>query len=145
MFLVAMAIRITESEFQHVLALLRSMLVEAGLGKWEIDPWLAKAAARLAQNHQDGTGAYFLEYVDGSPVGMVGASLHDHHAFLSLKIQRYGCVVDAYVLPAHRRTGLEQQLRADAVAWIRQAGAVVLDAPPPNVARLAAISGGGKL
>jgi GNAT superfamily N-acetyltransferase len=134
---VAMAIRITESEFHHVIALQRSMLVEAGLGSWEIEPWLTKMRSRLARDHHDGTGAYFVKYIDGNPVGMAGALLRDYHAFLSLKTGRYGYVADEYILPANRGRGLPQQLHAAAVAWILQNGATVLETTPPNVARLA--------
>lgn len=140
-----MAIRITESELHDAIALLQSMLVEAGLGAWEIEPWLKKAAARMAQCHRDGTGAYFVEYLDDKPIGTAGAVLRDSHAFLSLKTGRYGCVVDEYVLPTHRRRGTEQRLRAAALAWIAQNSATALDTLPPDVARLAANSGGGKL
>ena len=137
--------RITDSECSHLVALLKAMLMEAGLGAWEIEPWLMKAAARVALDHRDNTGAYFVAYLDGHPVGMAGAQLHHHHAFLSLKTGRYGRVVDEYVLPAHRGCGLEQQLRADALAWLVQSGAPVLHSTPPNVARLNAHCYGGKL
>ena len=140
-----MSLRITESEFFHMITLLRSMLVEAGLGAWEIEPWLTKTKLRMAQDHRDGTGAYFVEHVDGQPVGMASALLRDYHAFLSLKTGRYGCVTDSYVLPAYRGRGIDQRLHAEAHAWIRQNGAAILDAIPPNIARLAANSGGGKL
>lgn len=140
-----MSQRISESEFHHVLALLRSMLVEAGLGAWEIDPWLEKTAARLVKNHQAGTSAYFVESIDGQPVAMAGALLGEHHRFLFLISERYGRVVDEYVLPEFRGRGLEQRLRAEAAAWIAQTNSVILTAAPPDVARLAASSGVGKL
>ena len=140
-----MALRITESEFHHVIALLHSMLVEAGLGAWEIDPWLTKAKARLTQDHRIGSGAYFVEYRGDTPIGMAGAQLRDYHAFLSFKTGRYGCVIDEYVLPSYRGQGIEHRLRVEATAWLRQATDIVLDAAAPNIARLAASSGGGKL
>lgn len=141
----AMANRITDSEFPHVLALLRAMLLEAGLGAWEIEPWLTKAAIRIAEDHRADTGAYFVTYVDGQPIGMAGAQVREVHTFLSLKTTRCGHVVDEYVLPAHRGNGLEQQLRTAVLAWIAQTGTPVLDSTPPNVARLATHSHGGKL
>ena len=137
--------QIADSELQHVVSLLRAMLLEAGLGAWEIEPWIAKATARLACGLRDSTGATFLFYAEGRPVGMAGAQLHDHHAFLSLKTGRYGRVVDEYVMPAHRGNGIEQQLRTAALAWIAQCSAPALNATPPNVARLAAHGHGGKL
>lgn len=140
-----MAIHITAAEFHHVTALLRSMLVEAGLGAWEIEPWLTKAAARLAENYQNGTAAYFVEYVNGTPVGMAGALLREQHNFLSLKTGRYGRVVDEYVRPEYRGRGLELKLQSEADTWITQNNAKVLTATPPDVARLTAHSGGGKL
>lgn len=137
--------QISDSELPHVVSLLRAMLLEAGLGAWEIEPWLAKASARLAREHRDTTGACFVIYVEDLPVGMAGAQLHEHHAFLSLKTGRYGRVVDEYVLPAHRGQGLEQLLRTAALAWIAQRGVPALDATPPNVARLDVLGRGGKL
>jgi GNAT superfamily N-acetyltransferase len=128
-----------------MITLLRSMLVEAGLGAWEIEPWLTKAELRINQDHRDRIGAYFVEYVDGQPVGMASALLRDYHAFLSLKTGRYGSVADNYVLPAYRGRGIEQRLHAEAHAWIRQNGAAIVDTIPPNIARVAANSGGGKL
>lgn len=137
--------RITIAEITHVIALLRTKLIEAGLGAWEIEPWLAKATARLTRDLHDGTCAYFLEYHNGEPIAMAGALLRHDAAFLSLKAHRYGCVVDEYVLPAHRNHGLEPPLRAHALAWIAEATARTETAIPPNAARLAASSGGGKL
>lgn len=140
-----MANHITESEVPYVLGLVRAMLLEAGLGAWEIEPWLAKSAVRIANEQQENSGAYFLSYIDGQPVGVAGAQLRESHALLSLKTIRYGQVIDEYVLSAHRGKGLEQKLRNAALAWIAQNGARVLETTPPNVARLIAHSYGGKL
>lgn len=137
--------QIADSEFPHVVSLLRAMLLEAGLGAWEIEPWIANSAARLTRLHRENAGAYFVFYCDGHPVGMAGAQLHDRHAFLSLQTGRYGRVVDEFVLPAHRGNGLEQKLRDAALAWLARQNVPALEATPPNVARLDVLSRGGKL
>jgi len=140
-----MATRITASEFPHVIALLQAKLVEAGLGAWEIEPWLTKAGARLVKDHHDGTCAYFVEFFEGRPIGMAGALLCEHHSFLSLKTALYGQVVDEYVLSSQRGRGFERMLRATAVAWITENSATVILATSPDAARRAVNSGGGKL
>ncbi|MFT3867916.1 MAG: GNAT family N-acetyltransferase [Nibricoccus sp.] len=140
-----MAVRITDLEFPHVLALLRAMLREAGLGAWEIEPWLSKSAARIARDYRENSGAYFVTYIDGQPVGVAGAQLREAQAFLSFKTTRYGQIVDEYVLANHRGNGLEQKLRTAALGWIAQMGMPVLESTPPNLARLAVHSHGGKL
>ncbi len=128
---------ITTSEIPQVIALLRAQLVEAGLGAWEIEPWLTKATARLTRDLHDGTCAYFVAYLNDEPIAMAGALLHDDHPFFSLKTNRYGCIVDEYVLPAHRGRDLEKHLRAQILAWIAQNAATAITTTPPGCARLA--------
>ncbi|MFT3781546.1 MAG: hypothetical protein QM790_05965 [Nibricoccus sp.] len=136
---------LTAAETPIVISLLKAMLVEAGLGAWEIDVWLKKAEARIAAQYRVGATCYFLKQIAGEPAGVIGALLGEESSFLAIKSLRYGVLVDEYVLAPHRGQNCERELREAAAAWIEQNAAAVARNVPANACRLAVMSHGGKL
>lgn len=129
------------SQLHQVLPLLQQSLIEAGLEERKVARWLQSAAAQHAEACRAGLGAWFVEEIDGRPVGMAGALICEDYAFLSFRSSRHGRIVDEYVCPEYRNQSVGERLYVAATAWLVEQGVGVRREAAPNAGRLAASSG----
>ena len=117
-----MITELTENELTLVLDFRYRMMEESGMSAALAEDWRELTHALYAEGYRAGTIAHFGWRQDGRIVATAGVMIRDEFPFQTLKIRRYGWIMDVYVLPEHRRRGHARRLTGQTLDWLRDKG-----------------------
>jgi len=128
--------QLQETDLALILDFKSRMLVQSGC--WLLPRDWEKSGTELYQNlYRQGKCQHFSYETGGRLVALAGALLCDESPGLSMQEERYGMLIDEYVLPEYRNQAIAAQLRSRLLAWLEEKGVRLTTTTPPNTARLA--------
>ena len=120
-----MLTQLTEAELPVALDFRYRMMAESGMTPLLADDWRELTHALYAEGYRAGTIAHFGWRENGAIIATAGVMIRDDFPVNTLKLRRFGWVMDVYVLPEHRRRGHARRLTEETLAWLRAKGVVL--------------------
>ena len=117
--------QLTEAELPVALDFRYRMMAESGMAPLVADDWRELTHALYAEGYRAGTIAHFGWRENGAIIATAGVMIRDDFPVNTLKLRRFGWVMDVYVLPEHRRRGHARRLTEETLAWLRAKGVVL--------------------
>lgn len=112
--------QINAEDLPSILDFRHRMMNESGTVDWLREDWRTITAKIYTGMYEDGTGVHFGAVVGTDIVATAGAMVKNDFPFMTFQTNRYGWVMDVYVLPEFRKQGLAKQLTLRTVEWLRE-------------------------
>jgi len=135
-----MIIQLNETDLELVIDFKFRQLQESGYRLRPVD-WQARSLRRYQNLYREGKCLHLGYRSDQQVVGLAGAWLCDETPFLATQTVRHALLIDEYVRPEHRSTGIAGRLRDSLLVRLAEMRVRLTTEMPANTARLAAGAG----